>query len=179
MEYAHGRAGAFVPETAEIRFFRHEKHQKSSQGVRQACPRDPTEGRFVVLGLRHARLVLRGMIEANGAELWAISVSNPLQPLECSRGRWATFFVEVSSGILRGFAEDSVRRLCRCVAILMGPSGSHFFLHVKWPFRRVFTRCPPQWCACWLQAGSAPQADHRPASGRPPAPPPRPTPPEV
>ena len=149
----------------------------------QACPRDSTEGRFLVLGLRHARLVLRGMIEANGAELWAISVSNPLQPLECSHGRWATFFLRFPVG----FEEDSVRRLyrcavrrlCRCAAILMGPSGSHFFLHVKWPFRRVFTRCPPQWCACWLQAGSAPQADHRPASGRPPDPPPRPTPPEV
>ena len=85
----------------------------------------------MVLGLRHARLVLRGMIEANGAELWAISVSNPLQPLECSHGRWATFLLR----FLVGFEEDSVRRLCRCAAILMGPSGSHFFLHVKWPFR--------------------------------------------
>ena len=66
----------------------------------------------MVLGLRHARLVLRGMIEANGAELWAISVSNPLQPLACSHGRWATFFVEVSSRIRRGFGEAIVP-VCR------------------------------------------------------------------
>ena len=51
------------------------------------------------------------MIEANGAELWAISVSNPLQPLECSHGRRATFF-EVSSRIRRGFGEAIVP-VCR------------------------------------------------------------------
>ena len=108
------------------------------------------------------------MIEANGAELWAISVSNPLQPLECSPQAVSDFFVEVSRRIRKGFGEAIVP-VCRDFD---GALGKPFL-------RRVFTRCPPQWCACWLQAGGAPQADHRPASGRPPDPPPRPTPPEV
>ena len=52
-----------------------------------------------------------GMIEANGAELWAISVSNLLQPLECSHGRWAIFLYG-ALGVRYG---------------AMGPSGCDYF----------------------------------------------------